>query len=449
MKEEYAYQFHPSILCTNRQIEREASHVLYAENLLVRVSSCGRSLSAGTFGACGGGHAVPILAEGHHAERFSRHVMEFIMLRDYAASSSSENCFVIAREDLPRFCWALLVKNLEWDEPLSRLTFAIEVRHYVDVPAAQGEAAAKSQNKVEGQACVDDAVGVEENAATDATDVIIPNDSVQKGTKCTEHQTRRLLEPFRRLHSVQAVHIEGPISGQYKASLLASMCGPGPSDQELFDAASAKLEDAMLTYDAGDVSSAVTKLKYTLDAIDEYRKITPKENSHLSALWDAYDKMNFTIWAKLSEASLKDRKNYEAVMEAEYYIEKIICNCLDEDGLYWNAPPMGHEVAMVFYMWADVWEALDDLTNQFENDECRRRSDCLADVVDYLSQGRGHEPGNKLLEEQLERRLEELASVRQVEALMEMFDRINETDGFKPDVYLSFDEDDEIVEAEG
>ena len=104
MKEGYGYVFHPSILRTNRQIEREASHVLYAENLLVRVSSCGSALSANGFG---GGHAVPILACEPHAKLFTRHVMEFIMLRDYEASfdghpSHSENCFVIASDDLPR-----------------------------------------------------------------------------------------------------------------------------------------------------------------------------------------------------------------------------------------------------------------------------------------------------------------------------------------------------------
>ena len=446
MKEEYRYRFYPPILSTNRQVESEAGHVLYAENLLVRVSSCGRTLSADVFGGTGGGHAVPILASRHHAKRFTRHVMELIMLRDYEASFDghpfrSENCFVIASDDLPQFCWALLVKNVQWDEALSRLALAIEIRRDIDTPTAQEKATTESQNELEGQGCNDDGVGLEGNAATNA---IIPIDRVQTSTKCTETQTRRLLEPFRRLHSVQAVHIEGPIIEQYRARLLASMRGPGPNDQELFDAASAMLGDALITYDTGDVSSAVTKMKYTLDTIEDNIRITLQGPHPPPPLSDAYEEMKITIWAKLGWASLKNRENLEDVMDARSYVETIIWTCVDEDGEYWNAPPMGHKVAMVFYMWANVCEALDDL--EYYSLSCR--SYCLAEVVMYLCEGLRHEPGSKFLEQQLRRREEELRSAEEVEALMEMFDRINETGDFTPLIYLRHDEDDDDLGTE-
>lgn len=467
MKEEYYYRFHPSILRTNRQIEREASHVLYAENLLVRVSSCGRISCAGEFGRTGGGHAVPILANGHRAKQFTHHVMEFIMLRDYETSfsgdpSRSENCFIIASNDLYRLCWALLVKNLNWDEALSRLTLAIEVRRDIDVPTSQEETTAESQNKVEGQARNEDGINLDKIAATDA---IIPMDKVQTSIKCNEPQTRRLLEPFRRLHSIQAVHIEGPIIEQYKVPLLASMQGPGPSDQELLDEALAMLEDALITYDTGNISSAVTKMKYTLDTVEEHKRIAPEETNDLPALRDAYNKIKLTIWTKLGWASLKNRENDDDVMEALYCVETIMWTFVNENGEYWNAPPMGHETAMVFYMWADIWEALDDLGYNKSD----RRSSCLAEVVSYLCHGLRHEPGNKLLQRKLRRREEELRSVLEVEALieqqlkrreeetrsveevkasMEMFDRMNETEDFAPPIYLGHDEDDKNLETE-
>lgn len=429
MKEEYEYRFHPSILRTNRQIESEASHVLYTENLLLRVSSSGWNLSSRAFGGDRKGHALPILAIEDHAQRFTRHVMEIVMLRDYESnfatmdgSCYSENCFIIASDDLPRFCWILFAKNsLGWEEDvlLSRLALAVEIRHDMDVSIIQGETTTGNESNFEYEVYNEDKAKVEGEAASGET---FPNDRIQTSTRCSDSQIRRLLEPLRRLHSIQAVHIEGPVSEHYKASLEASMCGRGPSDKELFDVVLATYEDARITYDTGDISLAVTKMKQTLDIIDDYKDIAPKGPQGLSPLWDACKHMQFTTWTNLGWASLKKCENYAAVWDAHRLVETLVCTFVDEEWQYTNLLSKGHDIAMVFHMMAKVWEAFDDLGEH----DYDRRSHYLGQIVSYLKAGLNHEPRNEMLAQELRNREEELENTKELEDLMEMSDRIYE-----------------------
>lgn len=435
MREEYEYRFHPSILRTNRQIEREASRVLYTENLLIRVSSSGRNSSSGAFGGNGKGHALPILATEDHAKRFTRHVMEIVMLRDYVPNFATwdgsryfENCFIIASDDLPRFCWILFVNNSQgWeeDELLSRLALAVEIRHDMDVSTTQGETTTGNGSNFEYEVHNEDKAKLEGEAASGGS---LPNDRIQTSTSCSDIQIRRLLEPLRRLHSIQVVHIEGPVSEHYKAPLEASMCGRGPSDKELFDVVLATYEDARITYDTGDLSSAVTKMKQTLDIIDDYKDIAPGGPQGLSPLWDACKHMQFTTWTNLGWASLKKRENYADVWDAHQHVETLVCTFVDEEWQYANLPSMGHDIAMVFYLMAKVWEAFDDLGEH--DDDCR--SHYLGQVVSYLKEGLHHEPRNKMLAQELKSREEHLENTKELEDLMEMSDRIYERGEFAP-----------------
>ena len=132
MYEEHAYRFHPSILGGSRQIEREASRVLYTENNLVRVSSCVQCYWVDDCGLVGkyDGHAVPILAAYERAHKFTRHTMEVVMLREDTLLDSSdlvENSFVIAGDDLEGFCHILLQLNPLSGTRLDQLTLAIEI----------------------------------------------------------------------------------------------------------------------------------------------------------------------------------------------------------------------------------------------------------------------------------------------------------------------------------
>lgn len=408
MKVDYRYRFHPSILGTNRQIAREASHVLYTENLLVRINSSGQSLSEDSLHRTKNGDTVPILASKDYAKRFTRHVMEVVMLQDFESpfelsSCHSETCFVIASDDIPRLCWNLLSTNTSKNRTLSQLTLAVEVRHDMDVSDINGDPCMENQDKTQNQVYKEGGA-----AASDKTS----NNSNQTSIECTQQQTYRLLEPLRRLHSLQAVHIEGPVGEHYKVPLVESMCRPGPTEKELFDVVLAMFEDARTTYDTGNLSSAVSKMKHTLDTMDDYKNIAQCMFDPLLPIWDAYYQMRFVIWTNLGWASLKS-DNIDEVEVAFYCAHVLLSLYVGEDADYWMAPPMGHEIAMTFYMWTKVWEASDDLGDHDQ----MVRSYCLREVVDYLQEGLRHEPRNELLGQQLRRREEELQKAIDLEDL--------------------------------
>ena len=429
MKVDYRYRFHPSILGTNRQIAREASHVLYTENLLVRINSSGQSLSEDSLHRTKNGDTVPILASKDYAKRFTRHVMEVVMLQDFESpfelsSCHSETCFVIASDDIPRLCWNLLSTNTSRNRTLSQLTLAVEVRHDMDVSDTNGDPCMENQDKTQNQVYKEGGA-----AASDKTS----NNSNQTSIECTQQQTYRLLEPLRRLHSLQAVHIEGPVGEHYKVPLVESMCRPGPTEKELFDVVLAVFEDARTTYDTGNLSSAVSKMKHTLDTMDDYKNIAQCMFDPLLPIWDAYYQMRFVIWTNLGWASLKS-DNIDELEVAFYCAHVLLSLYVGEDADYWMAPPMGHEIAMTFYMWTKVWEASDDLGDHDQ----MVRSYCLREVVDYLQEGLRHEPRNELLGQQLRRREEELQKAIDLEDLMKMPDRVYERRVFAPSAAIKW-----------
>ena len=375
-----------------------------------------------------GGDTVPILADEDFAKSFKRHVMEVVVLQDYEIRFDQTcetpfpgGCVIIAGEDLSRFCWALLVNNGLGVDMSSRLTLAVEIRHDMIVSTlARGELTDIQTHSID-EACNGcDASSIYTAAAGD----FIPESSIHR---TTDQQIGRLLEPLRRLHSVQAVHIEGPISEQYKASLSASICRAAPTDQELFDAAFAIFEDAMATYEANDFPLAIAKMERTLDAMYDYKAISPS-NFHfhfLSPVWDTYKSMKLTLWINLGFASLEtgadvgDAYNYSRSMHRGD----------EEDVEYWHTPPMGHDIAMLFYLWAKVWEAMDES----EEWDYSQRSFHLPQVIAYLREGLRHEPSNKIIAEQLRRREAELRFAEEAEAMMDMWDPFNEPEIYAPE----------------
>lgn len=78
----------------------------------------------------------------------------------YAAESESpyfENGFVVAGDDLPRFCWALLTQYLSRDTwspipPLSELDIAMEISHGMDASTTEGGVCTENQGDIEAEA---------------------------------------------------------------------------------------------------------------------------------------------------------------------------------------------------------------------------------------------------------------------------------------------------------
>ena len=293
MYEEHAYRFHPSILGASRQIEREASRVLYTENCLVRVSSCGKCYLVDDCGLVGNydGHAVPILAAYERAHKFTRHTMEIVMLRDDTLLDSSdliENSFVIAGDDLEGFCHILLKLNPLSGTRLDQLTLAIEIfTERADAIAGPYE---KDDALIDGEGFLRGNCSIEATTSTKDDDLIpskmpivrrAPTEegalTLDQAINPRKHATSvvscprglKLLEPLHKLHSLHGVYIEGPIGDDDKTALRLSMLGLPPSDLEMFDVLLSKFKDAMSTYDTGDQEAGSVKLKLTLDTIKD------------------------------------------------------------------------------------------------------------------------------------------------------------------------------------
>ncbi len=373
------------------------------------------------------------------------HVNELAFMEDIYDVDSyySENCFIIVGDDLSRFCWTLLTNNPSQDGPLSPLTLAIEISHDIDASAVQREGFVQNQLNIEDETNN----GNEDtkhklDTKVESHRVNINREEVNKdSTAAREHdatnreqasttlispRVRRLLEPFRDLHNLETVHIEGPISQQYKATLIASMYGPEPSDEDLFERVLAAFEDAMTTYEAGDSSSAITKMKHTLDMMIDCNHLSESAWRASDPPWDAIRDLQFSIWYRLGWASLENRHSETDVWHAKQHGWNLIAEYVDED--YQNAPPMGHDIAMVFYLLAEAQDALDILQEY----SYFSRSYELKQVVEYIQEGLRHEPGNEVLKQQLGRREEELRSVEEMEDLMEMSERIYERGEYAP-----------------
>lgn len=442
MQARYKYHFHPSILRTNRQVQREASHVLYAENDMIRVSSCKFFFRAESFEIGDTPCTVPVLVSGERAETFTRHAMEIVMLREVVEpylDDVSPNCFIIVSDDLPRFCQFLLVEDrysIHW--PLDHLTLAIEI--YIDRAAVGIVPLQGDETLVEGEMPMN-------CYASSERDSLIKSETSSKGDtprdelKYTEDEaanpikrTRsiypsprvlRLLEPLHKLHSLQRVHIEGSLDEHYKTNLLLSMCGSPPNNQELFDIVLAKFEDAMSTHEEGNQYAALIKMKHTLDTLKD-QKYLRKDSWNGSGMiltgryagytiWEAERHIESDIHTRLAWAWL-DMGDEKHVCEAHSSTITIIGG--DTQDGYWNLPPMGHKAAMAFYLKAHVWEAFDRLGDH----DTYERSFYLGDLVRILREGLRHDPFNPLLEAELQKRVIEL----ETEHMMELWDRIHE-----------------------
>ena len=394
--------------------------------------------------------------------------MEVVLLREHISPSDglteweydvearySENCFIITGHDLSRLCYVLMIANEYPEQRLSRLIIAMEISHVMGTYGTERETSNKDQQSVKyntdlkrmdrngpdtqhnpdisSDAGSEHVADIHEdhvaegeahwNQSTDHTAVKKNDVSARERADITPVGSRmcQLLEPFRVLHSLEAVHIEGPVNPQYKTALIADMCGPEPSDQELFDRIIVACEDAMATYDAGHTSLAVTKLKSSLDTIKDSKALSLIGRHGSSAEpWATCRDLQFTIWSALASASLQKRHSSTDLNDAWWYLDMLVTKYVDEHWIFPSRVPMGHGIAMVFHMVAEVMDALNDL----DTDLPIRRASEIERILGYIKEGLRHGPGNQLLEQQLKIKTELLRNARGVEDLMEILDRI-------------------------
>ena len=190
------------------------------------------------------------------------------------------------------------------------------------------------------------------------------------------------------------------------------MCGEEPSNKELFDTVSLLYEGAIRTYETGDLALAVNRMKNTLDTINDYKNIASGWPHEISVRWPAYERMQLTLWTNLEWASLRKRDRIAGVWDTFEFISKLIVTFVDARWQSWRASPMGHDIAMVFYLWVKYRAACKDAVDG--------TSDFLEDVVGYLQEGLRHEPENELLKQELIRRKYELENARYIKELLDM-----------------------------
>ena len=212
------YGFHTSILFANKKIYQEAAYILYHENLFVLVSindervSTSKGLLSGFIEYCG----VPVVARKRQAREFQHHAMELYISHSIDENTVSPRSF-----------------NASADQEQKSI-----VRTDVIVAGDDLNLLSKSYIKY----CPDTDEMVYEMYLQKSfirLGVLIENSQPPSATlrsvcKPATYE-RRLLEPFRRLHSHTSVQINGAISAEYKSEILCEMAkAPQIADDLLY-----------------------------------------------------------------------------------------------------------------------------------------------------------------------------------------------------------------------
>ena len=239
----HVYCFQTAVLRTNRQISKEAEHVFYHTNRFVFIKHHYNLLKEfrhlpELFEKEGikeffERRGFPILATSQTARVFKHCSMEVSLgVRSNAPdsvpkevrwNSRKENIlrkgswFMIAHEDLQQLC-KIILEVQQCLYGTYRHTILVDVVNRVD------------QRRIRPK------------------DGPIPLDA----------NVQRLLEPFRRLHSIGKIIILGDVNGQYKSEIVASMMkGPPTAEVMINTACTTKAEGDEASHN-GDFSSAVS-----------------------------------------------------------------------------------------------------------------------------------------------------------------------------------------------
>lgn len=441
MSEEHKYQFQPSILRASRQIEREASHILYNENSLVRVSSCGRRSWESESRRVGDhiGQVVPILAANERARLFTRHTMEVAMLHKDSLSVGSDvtaNSCVIAGDDLQGFCHVLLWMNKFPATRLDQLSLAIEV--FPERVAAIAAPYEKDGALINGEGSLKGNCSIEATTSTKGENPVLTvmsdvrktsigespltlDQAISPGEPATSSvsspRVLKLLKPLQTLHSLHGVHIKGPICDDYKSALLLNMLGPPPSELELFEILFSKFKDAISTYDTGDREAGSVKLKCALDFVKfqmSQRKLDGAGNAVVPqgapyagyTVREAQREILIEVWTKLAWIYLKIGTRPHVHL-ADRFANWILGDPRDPNNPYWS-PPKGNEAAMAFYLAAHTADAV----RKFKH---IRRLERLQRVLRLLRIGLAHEPDNPKLKEMMMEKEDELKNLESLQ----------------------------------
>ncbi|CAF9942011.1 hypothetical protein IMSHALPRED_003152 [Imshaugia aleurites] len=410
MRIDYKYTFHTAILYTNRQINNEASQTFYIDNLFVHIS-CSRDIACLSDYKYDGDWRK-VFPRGAEAGKSVHPAMEISLLSEGEVDKHHEIChFIVTCQELPAICRSLLSKDKKYPGSMA----SMKLRLVIGDEVATHEAMAGGE-VVESQ-------GVVERCASGGDPAIEGSQATRNKIGFTGPRVRRLLEPFRQLHSLRDPQIMGPLFDEYRAGVIADMTKPLPSRQELFDLVLASFQKAMIKFDSREFASSIDAFETTLhemcDAPSQpHMKITVGPYMGYT-FYNAYQDIILIIWTKLAWAYLETGD----IDTADLFLTELVKDAIDSKRDNGQVLPAGHNIAMVYYLETQIRE------KQYRVGGCSqdRRLHYLRDVVRALEKGLRYEPGNNLLVQELEKQNMELAKEKDACDLMKMVDRLEST----------------------
>ena len=308
--------------------------------------------------------------------------------------------YIIACNDLPAFCRRLLCQERYSSGTITFVDLRLVIRNEVDTTMSSTEEdTTESYKPIERYPAARD-MSVEGAFLRTNNKSDIPNPRV-----------RRLLEPFRRLHNIRHPQIMGPLSESYKAEIAAEMRKPLPRNQHGFDHMFLIFRAAMDNFGYKDFELSVLELRNTIEELRNVWRpgldgIIVKGPYAGFTVGEAYESIEFTLETKLAWACVKTGDFHTA----QIWRTRILPRFLDNPAEWVYMSPKGLKMGMVFYLNSQLIQGCDHA-------DCdgHTRSYYLDDAIKALEKGLRHEPGNRLLVEELRRLKLELLKEEEIE----------------------------------
>lgn len=201
----YTYPFHKQILCTNRQVYREAIHIFRTENLFFRFTTNHPNVGHILWESQG----LLLLTHGIRAGSFRHRAMDVIHYCPRSGTTGDhKNCdcaeldfktCLFVSDQLPNLLRTLRAYSQQGDRRLAQSSFAVSVFDDFD------------------------------QWSTEA----------QPGTSYVCPRIRNLLDPFELLYDVDDLDIQGSVNDHYRQSIVASATQREPKVAKIVTTASA------------------------------------------------------------------------------------------------------------------------------------------------------------------------------------------------------------------
>ena len=353
-----------------------------------------------------------------------RHAMKVEILFDgEPLKDCKEPQFIIACNDLPAFCRSLLCQKQYFSGASPFLKLRLFIRDEVGIHGSR----TNEDEVTESRDFTEDDTAARDPSITG----VFPRRNNKSDTMSP--RVHRLLESFRRLHSIRDPQIVGPISKTYKAEIIAEMSKPLPRNQHLFAHMLTIFRSAMNNFGSIDYASSVPELKNTLNELREAWKPDIEDTMIVKGpyagftIGEAYKSMQFALETRLAWASVKTGD----IHTAQIWRTEILPLYLgSSDWEEWEkVAPRGYKIGMVFYLQSQLIQGC----NHNHRMGCcadgagHARFYYLDDAIQALKRGLQYEPANRLLREELQKLERELSEEEEegVEGLTKMAESLH------------------------